>query len=98
MKIQMMIMNRRAALGLGAAGLVGGVASFSSVGHASQGKFQVAYSDAEWRKRLPPKVYAVLRKEDTEPAGTSPLLKGKASRHLSMRRLCAAGLLLHHEV
>jgi peptide-methionine (R)-S-oxide reductase len=74
-----MIMNRRAALGLGATGLIGGATLFawSSPGYASEGKFAVTYSDAEWRKRLPPKVYAVLRKEDTEPAGSSPLLKEK---------------------
>lgn len=30
-------------------------------------------SDAEWRKRLPPASYRVLRHEDTERAGTSPL-------------------------
>ncbi len=29
--------------------------------------------DAEWRKRLPPASYRVLRQEDTERAGTSPL-------------------------
>ena len=32
-------------------------------------------SDAEWRKRLPPASYEVLRHEDTEPPGSSPLLK-----------------------
>jgi len=30
-------------------------------------------SDEEWRKRLPPDSYRVLRKESTERAGTSPL-------------------------
>jgi peptide-methionine (R)-S-oxide reductase len=72
-----MTMDRRTALGLGGAGLIGAVAflGFGRAGHASEGKFPVAYSDAEWRKRLSPKVYAVLRKEDTEPAGSSPLLK-----------------------
>lgn len=34
-------------------------------------------SDAEWRKRLPAKAYEVLRHEDTEYPGTSPLLKEK---------------------
>ena len=31
-------------------------------------------SDADWKRRLPPKSYEVLRKEDTEYPGTSPLL------------------------
>ena len=31
-------------------------------------------SDAEWRKRLPAASYLVLRQEDTERPGTSPLL------------------------
>jgi len=31
-------------------------------------------SDADWKKRLPPKAYSVLRREDTEYPGTSPLL------------------------
>ncbi len=30
-------------------------------------------SDPEWKKRLPPEAYAVLRHEGTERAGTSPL-------------------------
>ena len=34
-------------------------------------------SDAEWRKRLPVASYLVLRQEDTERAGTSPLNREK---------------------
>jgi peptide-methionine (R)-S-oxide reductase len=33
----------------------------------------VRHTDAEWRALLPPDAYRVLRKEGTEPAGTSPL-------------------------
>ena len=33
--------------------------------------------DAAWKKRLSPAAYAVLRKEDTERAGTSPLDREK---------------------
>lgn len=35
--------------------------------------FEVAYSDVEWRKRLSPAQYAVLRQGKTERAGSSPL-------------------------
>ncbi len=34
---------------------------------------KIRLSDAEWKKRLTPEQYAVLRKEATERAGTSPL-------------------------
>ena len=34
----------------------------------------VQKSDAEWKKRLPDASYGVLRREDTERPGSSPLL------------------------
>ena len=37
--------------------------------------FAVSYSDAEWRKRLTPDQYSVLRKEGTERPFSSPLNK-----------------------
>jgi peptide-methionine (R)-S-oxide reductase len=40
---------------------------------AAAEQFEVNLSDAEWRKRLSPQQYAVLRQHDTERAGTSPL-------------------------
>ena len=42
---------------------------------ASSEVFEVSYSDAEWRARLTPEQYQILRKEGTERAGTSPLNK-----------------------
>jgi peptide-methionine (R)-S-oxide reductase len=36
--------------------------------------FEVTYSDAQWRRRLSPAAYAVLRREGTELPGTSKLL------------------------
>jgi peptide-methionine (R)-S-oxide reductase len=39
--------------------------------------YVVTYSDAEWKKRLSPAAYRVLRQEDTERPYTSPLNKEK---------------------
>jgi peptide-methionine (R)-S-oxide reductase len=38
---------------------------------------KLTLSDAEWRQRLSPAQYAVLRKESTEPPGSSPLDREK---------------------
>ncbi|MEO7246348.1 MAG: peptide-methionine (R)-S-oxide reductase MsrB [Rubrivivax sp.] len=38
---------------------------------------KLTLSDAEWRQRLSPEAYAVLRRESTERAGTSPLNQEK---------------------
>jgi peptide-methionine (R)-S-oxide reductase len=38
-----------------------------------QGQFEVTYSDQEWRQRLTPEQYYVLRDHGTERAGSSPL-------------------------
>lgn len=37
--------------------------------------FPYKLSETEWRKKLGPKAYAVLREGDNETAGTSPLLR-----------------------
>jgi peptide-methionine (R)-S-oxide reductase len=70
-----MRMNRRVLLGGAAAGLVGGLGFFggSRGAEAKGGNFPFKLTDAQWRKRLTPQQYAVLRQEDTERAGTSPL-------------------------
>ena len=74
-----MRIDRRTVLGMGGAGLLGGFALFAGQrnSYAREGKFEVTLSDAEWKKRLTPKQYAVLRREVTEKAGTSPLNKEK---------------------
>jgi peptide-methionine (R)-S-oxide reductase len=41
---------------------------------AEEQVFRVTYSDEEWRKRLNPRQYAVLRESATEYPGSSPLL------------------------
>ena len=43
-------------------------------GARAGGEDHVAYSDAEWRSKLTPEQYAILRKEGTERPFTSPLL------------------------
>ena len=40
---------------------------------AAKTRYAVTYSDAEWKKRLSPAAYLVLRREDTERPYTSPL-------------------------
>ena len=51
--------------------------------------FEVQHSDEEWRKRLSPAAYQVLRHEDTERPFTSPLV----NEHRAGRFECAACVL-----
>ena len=44
---------------------------------SSEEAFEVHYSDEEWRRRLGPEQYRVLREHGTERAGTSPLNREK---------------------
>src|SRR6185503_11050857 len=44
---------------------------------------KVELSKDEWRKRLSPAQYKVLREEGTEPAGTSPLNNEKRKGHFA---------------
>lgn len=74
---RMAVLNRRE--WLGGAGLAG-LAIFVAVRGVTadaRPRFAFTLSDAEWKKRLGPPAYAVLRKEATERAWTSPLLKEK---------------------
>jgi peptide-methionine (R)-S-oxide reductase len=64
---------------LGGAGLAGLAVFVTPTGVTADAKprFALTLSDAEWKKRLGPAAFAVLRREATERAWTSPLLKEK---------------------
>jgi peptide-methionine (R)-S-oxide reductase len=70
---------RRTALLSGAQLLLGGgvaalVATWSRAGAAStQGHFEVEMTDTQWKSKLSPQAYEVLRHEGTETPFTSPL-------------------------
>ena len=68
-------LSRRQLLG-GATIAVATLALATAGGSAgARPRYAVSLSEAEWRKRLGPAAYNVLRREATERAWTSPLLK-----------------------
>ncbi len=70
------MLSRRTTLSLGiAAAAVWAATRFTRTGDAAapQETFEVNLSDAEWRAKLSPEQYAILRHEGTERPYTSPL-------------------------
>jgi len=57
----------------GLSGLAG--LMLTTTARAAKMSFELTLSDAEWKKRLSPQQYAVLRQADTEAPFTSPLNK-----------------------
>jgi peptide-methionine (R)-S-oxide reductase len=70
-------MNRRSFLTASSAAVIGGFFATTACAKAPPGKFEVTFTDAEWRKRLTPAQYATLRKEATDRPGNSPYLNEK---------------------
>jgi peptide-methionine (R)-S-oxide reductase len=72
---QTMIPTRRALLGgAGAFALAAPSLAFAALDPWAASPWRRT-TDAEWKAKLPPKSYLVLRREDTETPFTSPLLK-----------------------
>lgn len=66
---------RRQFLGWLGAGVA--ASALAACTNAEAKAYPVSFSDAEWKKRLTPKQYYILRKKGTEVPGTSPLLHEK---------------------
>ena len=69
------MIGRRTLL-MGVSGLAVAAAWFAGRGNpraAEPAVFRVGHTDEEWRRLLTPVQYAILRREGTEPAGSSPL-------------------------
>ena len=75
-------MNRRNFIYTGATALaaLGGTTALMRLGRSEPAQaetFEITRTEAEWRSMLSDQQFAVLRKEDTEYPGTSPLLHEK---------------------
>jgi peptide-methionine (R)-S-oxide reductase len=78
--------NRRSLLAWLGAGAAMPVLTACGSGVAAAKVYPVHFSDAEWRRRLTPAQYGILRQQGTERAFTSPL----NAEHRAGTFLCAA--------
>jgi peptide-methionine (R)-S-oxide reductase len=70
-----MTLSRRAFLSSSGVAVVGGAFATAACAKAKPAeKFEVSFSEAEWRKRLTPAQFATLRQEATDVPGKSPYL------------------------
>lgn len=71
------LMNRRGFLATAGLATLGAGLGFAALDADAAERFPFELSEAEWRKRLTPQQFAVLRRASTERAGTSPLNREK---------------------
>jgi peptide-methionine (R)-S-oxide reductase len=73
------MIDRRTMFGVAGTALVGGFTLLAGgkASHARPSNVPLKLSEAEWKKRLTPQQFAVLRQDSTERAGSSPLNKEK---------------------
>lgn len=79
--------GRRAALASLLAGLAAVNASPATAGEGASREGEVRYSDAEWRQRLSPEAYAILRQARTERRNSSPLVQVRLALMPPLQRL-----------